>query len=520
MTRQFVYPHQPRLHPAWPYLLATAAGIALGVGSVVLSPVLVLAALAGLAAIVVALRKPELVILAVLAISSTIFAESQIPVVEFGPGRIYATDLLLLVCVVLVLVRSLAEHRFRPVHTPLALPLFLFLLAAMVATAVRMLFFSLPVGPAIPEMRTLLYSALVFFAVTQIVRNEAQVRHLTWGVLALGASVAVAMISQYLIGARAGILAGRIEILGTQGVTYAGVTRILPPGESVLFVSFVTATALLVIDPPRRFWRAVAYWTSWSLPLAGVTLTFNRNFWISIAVVLVLLGVVVGRKVRNRLLNPGLALAFLLFLLAALPALWPQSPAAAFQTAFFGRMTSLFRPETYGSQPASSLRWRDFEYVYALPSFLRQPIFGMGLGAVYRPWLAAIDHAAFDGRGYLHNAHIWILLKTGIVGYALFAWLSVLFLARGFRRWRSMPSTYLQAITLGFTLSYLGVLLSSAVNPVLMAWYWAPVVGLLWGLNEASYAIAAQSAQRPSSSLPDRQLSGGAVTVHTTKRFA
>jgi len=55
---------------------------------------------------------------------------------------------------------------------------------------------------------------------------------------------------------------------------------------------------------------------------------------------------------------------------------------------------------------------------------------------------------------------------------------------RGFKLWRRIPNPKLQAILLGFTLAYLGMLIGSIVNPIIMKGNWTPVIGFIIGINE------------------------------------
>ena len=140
--------------------------------------------------------------------------------------------------------------------------------------------------------------------------------------------------------------------------------------------------------------------------------------------------------------------------------------------------------ETFEANPTSTLRWRDFEYQYALPQIPSNLFIGLGLGAKYRPMIPGIDYVGLTGQGYIHNAHLWLMLKSGFTGYLCFLWLSGLFLWRGFSSWRRLMIPWQRATVLGFTLTHVAVLLGSIVNPMLMQWYWIPLIGLMLAVNE------------------------------------
>jgi len=113
-------------------------------------------------------------------------------------------------------------------------------------------------------------------------------------------------------------------------------------------------------------------------------------------------------------------------------------------------------------------------------------VIGLGMGAAYRPWDPRLDRAIVGGdfRKHIHNGHLWILLQSGLLGYLSLMWLSLVFLKRGFGSWRSVVDDRLRGVVLGFTLVYLAVLIAAVVNSTFMQWRWAPVIGLIMGINE------------------------------------
>jgi hypothetical protein len=62
--------------------------------------------------------------------------------------------------------------------------------------------------------------------------------------------------------------------------------------------------------------------------------------------------------------------------------------------------------------------------------------------------------------------------------------LSLAFLIRGFRYWRSIANDRMRGVVLGFSLVYLAVLIGAVVNSTFMQWAWTPVLGIMLGINE------------------------------------
>lgn len=162
----------------------------------------------------------------------------------------------------------------------------------------------------------------------------------------------------------------------------------------------------------------------------------------------------------------------------------PGSRAASLAEASIARLSSLTESETY-EDPNSSLRWRGFEYAYALPQIAAHPLTGLGLGASYRPLVPGRDWEGFDGRRYVHNGHLYIMLKAGFLGYLFFAWLSLAYLYRVFRSWRRVPDPGLRASTVGFGLAFLAVLIGSTLSPMLVSSNWTAIIGIMLGMGEA-----------------------------------
>jgi O-antigen ligase len=400
----------------------------------------------------------------------------------------------------LIVVRALAEPQFKLIHTPLDLPFLLFYGIALLATAIAIVQSAVNTQMAVTEIRYISYY-LIFFLVTNLVRDARQVRLLIHGLFMLAILVAIAMFVQLALGQSVQILGGRVEPLVTEGVRRSEIIRITNfGGEALIMTAFILRITIFAVSGTR----GIGLMAPIQVALFGVAviMTYNRNFWIGAFLAILIVTYQLSKVQRGHLLKSALAAAVLGSLLLLPIFFQPASRAGEFLAASVERAASLLRPETVWPIETSTLRWRDFEYHYALPQVLENPLLGLGLGAQYRPFVRGIDHANFDGRGYTHNAHLWIILKTGLLGYASLLWLSLLFLWRGFRYWRMAPTPLLQGTMLGSVLTYIGVLLGSIVNPMLMQWYWMPIIGILMGLNEVIIRLSLHPKSQPAAQLP------------------
>lgn len=472
-------------------VVVCAVGVALGTIALWLSPLSVLVALAAGGLILAALKRPEIALLAILVAKSTIIFEDRMPLIPIGVGSLHIPDVILLALFGLILLRRLVESDFHIVHTPLDLPLLAFYGVALLSTLVAILTSSLEFNQGLRGIRDITFY-LTFFVVTNLVREHRQLTLLLRGFLALATAVAIGMIAQYLVGESLQLLPGRVETLSTQGETYGGVFRILPPGQSLILVAFVVTTAALVLNRfrPMRMLGLL----QWGLLGLVVLLTFNRSFWVAAGLALFLTACLVRGQDRQRFMLWSLLVAFLASVILLLAFYEPESRASTLARASLERLGTLASSRTLGE---SSLEMRYVEHEHARSQITSVALVGLGVGAKYRPWDSRIDWrlpdgSGFNGRAYTHNGHLWILLQSGLLGYLCFVWLSLTFLVRGLRYWRFVRDSDMRAMVLGFTLTYLGVMIAAIVNPMPMQSFWIPVLGIMLGINEVVVSRAAR----------------------------
>lgn len=471
LNKYHVHPH---------IVAAYAIGLLLGIISVLLSAYIVLFLLAAGIGVFAALKRPEIALFGILIATSSIVFEERLPLIPIGFGSLHIPDVILLCSLSLVFLRWWVEADFKLVHTPLDKPLLAFFTIALISTTIAVLQSSVDFESAMRSLRIIAYY-LTYFVVTNLIREDQQLHLLLRGLSILGTVVAVGMIAQYTIGDSFFLLPGRVETLRTQGTTYAGITRILPPGQSLVLLALINSIAALIFDERSTF--KLLYFIQIGLLGTAVVLTFNRSFWVSVAIAVIVLAYVTKALNRRRLIGLGLIILVLIVVVVMYASIEPRSQIAQLGTAFFERFLTLGRASTLQE---SSLEWRYVENEYVLPNILSQPLFGLGLGSQYRPFDPRIDYLGreWDARRYIHNGHFWIMLKTGLLGYLSLATLSVIFLVRSFKYWRQIPDPLMQGNVLSFTITYLGILVAAIVSPIFIQWFWTPVLGIMMGINE------------------------------------
>lgn len=464
-------------------LLASVAiilGSATGGAVMFLSPFIVILALIVLAAAIVVLKKPEWGILGFLALTSTVLESESNPGVSIGFGHIYLSDMLVFFPFALILWNLMFRLEVKFVRTPLDVPLSMFIVVALVSTGIAMLRETVTLKACLGPVRDVVNYA-IFFSVTNLVRSEKQLKLVAGGIIVFAVMVSIVMMVQYALGTVLPFLPGRVEVLSTEGARYSSVTRIIPPGYSIVFVGFVTACAIWFFDITRR--------RSWAMALpifitgVGVLLTFKRHFWGALVVIFLIMLLLSNRKEVQRILIRGVATMAVLVVATYFVLNYTGSVGPNLIKGATDRLLSLTQSNTY-DDPDSSLRWRDFENQYAMYNFFSHPVVGVGLGTRYRPWVPTRDWENFDGRSYIHSGVFWLLLRTGSLGFVFMIWLMSTYVIRGFKYWRLIPNTTYGAYVIGFTLSTVGMLMGNWVEPLISEWYWTGVTAVMMGVSE------------------------------------
>jgi O-antigen ligase len=469
-------------------------GLLLGMACSWFSPLLVFSALVTALLTYAILKRPEIALLGILVATSSILYEDQLPMISVGIS-FHIPDMLLLGSFGIIVVRLLVQPNFKVIRTPLDWPLLVFFGITIFSTSIALYQSTVDVEVARRAFRVFSYY-LTFFVVTNLVRERRQINTLLNGFFILATIVAAAIVLQFIVGSSAQLLPGRVEILATQGAMYEDITRVLPPGWSVVLVSFVVILCILVLEK-----NTLLPWIKFlQLGLMGMALifTFLRSYWAALLIIFLFMGYFFKAADRKKYIGLGLISISLIAIILLIVFTDPDSRAARLTAASSDRLGTLFDSGTFQGEDGS-LNWRMIENEYAFSTIASNPWLGLGMGFTYRPWDPRLDRPDFSGLGYdfrkhIHNGHLWILLQSGVLGYFSLMWLSLTFLIRGFRNWRYVLNNRFKGVVLGFTLAYLAIFVAAVANSSFTQWRWTPILGIMMGINEVIFAKSDQEA--------------------------
>lgn len=460
-------------------------GVLLGLLSAWLPTYFLIIGLGAIVYIVLVWLWPEFTLLGLLLLLATVFNENALPSLPIGVGHLIVSDFLLFIPIAILLLRVWVEPGFSFNHTPLDFPLLAFYGVAVFSTALAIAHRTITFNQSLGELRVVnLY--LTFFIVTNLIRNEKHLRRLLNGIFVLSILVALMMIVQYFLGDITQILPGRVETLFTGNSGAPGVTRILPPGQSLVLVALIVFPVLLIYDKaPSKF---IVRFLALFVVGVAVIVTFNRNFWVAVLLSLLLVALLISIPEKIRFVNITIWIIVIVAMMLIPLLSFAGDKAQSFVNGFVTRFGTIFDTNTLNE---SSLRYRIVETEYAIPQIVAHPLIGLGLGADYRPWDNRIDFGAlgYDKFAYIHDGHLWTMLKTGLLGYLFFAWFLFLFLLRSVLYWRQIPDLFQKAVVLGFAVAVFGILPATIVNPIFSQPYWTPLLGIMMGVNEVIFRL-------------------------------
>jgi len=488
------------LDPAIQLIIAVTLGVGLGIATLFVPPLWLIVLLLAIPTILISLQRPEFAILGIVVLLCTLIPDSDIPTLEIAGGQLYMSDIIVAVLFLVIIARWLTAKDFKLTSTPLDLPIFAFWFWAILTAIIFLLQKSNDTESAIPEMRIISYY-LIFFVVTNLMTKERNIEVLVHGLIFLATIVSAMMLAQYIVGTAFSFIPGRVEALVTAGEVHEDVTRIADTvGEGLITIAFITKTVILFI---RQFQvRRTIDILQWALLGIAVILTFSRTHWLATVFALIIVFFMIREQDRLTLIKWVIFLFFLSPIVIVPILTNPTSLAGKLFFASVDRALSLTSEESYTSSTTSTFRWRGFEYTYGIPHIISHPVTGIGLGAVYRPYISGIDFGDIEMTAYTHNSHMWVAMKTGLVGYFFLLWFSILFIWRGFRRWSKISDPYIGGAVLGFTLSYLSAFLAANLHPIFVTLFWTPLIGIMMGINEAIYKVYLPPSSQEIDALP------------------
>lgn len=372
---------------------------------------------------------------------------------------------LLLVFVFMVCGIHVLKGRMRFVSTPLHFPFFLLLGAVFVSLGYSMMTQGAILFEALREFKLYGYYA-IFLVVPSLIRDPASLKDFMTGCFGVGLLASLNLI----IG---GILHPPDLNASEEGVFYGFSGMTTEGGGGILiFWSVCCLASLLLIDRVRP-----SYLGALGILLLYYVLKFHRHMYLIVGFSFVLIGMIAYSRYRTRLSKViGVGLIAALVGIAAI--FWGPGVLFRYAQLSIKRLASL-----HGIESTSTVTIRLLENHYAIKSIKDHPLTGIGFATRYRPDIYGPNDQLYT---FVHNGFLWILVKIGVIGFAMFVWFSGLFVVRALRSWRQGTDPFQKAIVLGSVVAFLGMALANLTSPYFMQEWGVCAFGLMIGVCEAA----------------------------------
>jgi O-antigen ligase len=411
----------------------------------------------GLAFVLLTMRWPEFGILCYVALLSGLISLGSLPALHFGPISLQLSDLILLLLLGLVFLRTTAQPDFTLFGSPFMVPLLLFIGTFLLSAVNAVLINGVGLNTVFRTLRVLVLWTM-FIPTLHLVRDEQALRRFLIGLLILTGILLFGVLFPNILSP---VLYIEEVPMGTAAQVYSNFTRIYYAGDMVLYAMIpVTVASLATIKKGNQLWRIGLL----GLLLYWVFKTYFREYWLTLFVVCVLLFGFLSSGERLRLLKRMAPVAIAAMLIVVmLMAAQPRKVERIAQP-LMDRVASL------GQNPLKegSVQWRLIETRYALQQISLHPVLGIGIGNTYRPPMESeSDTTSFTDwtSKYVENGYLYIVLMMGLVGLLPFLWLCAAYLLRVFRHQHEIKDDSLRAVYLGFGAAFLGMMACNIASP-------------------------------------------------------
>jgi hypothetical protein len=332
---------------------------------------------------------------------------------SIGHVQIRLQELLLFALLLAAVVAPRARRRGGVAGVALALFLGLVVLSAWVAVGEG----HVKPGDALAFGRPLVYFSS-FWIVLRLFPDARSLRRLLIGALACGALAGLLAIPVALgshVGASLHAQAQNVATpAGEKGV--GSLLRVRFPGVAFSYVLFWWSILAVITSSGRA--RALLIGLT-ALSGIDLILSYNRNMWLGIVFGMALLLVLIGVRVRHRIvlgMAVGGAAVVLMFTVAV------ESHSSSQIKPVLARAATLLDPQQVAQE--HSLRDRASETKAAWASFSAHPLLGIGVGADYGVRFnlrSANGSYANSVQLFLHDQWLWLLLIGGVPTLVAFA---------------------------------------------------------------------------------------------------
>lgn len=390
---------------------------------------------------------------------------SQLSLFSTGAGEFFESRVFLYISILILtyiwFISSCLKGRFCFSRTGLGVPILLFMLVALVSI---LQFNDLHAG--LDTLFLISSYILFFYLVVNNFRSFRDIRLFIFTLIAVGAVLSLYGIYQYLVGFQE--LAKYISKMSVSvDIPSRVFTIFISPNHLAGFLIMIIPLAFVLTLNTKKSWKKIAVLTALILMLDCVFLTYSRGGWISLGLVIAVIGVgYTSIKRKDALINLALVAILVMITAFSINAIGNTlSPHSA-------SYTPLSTSQSVLSAQGRFMLWKG-----AMRIIETHPLRGMGLGAF------ASVYPFFQYGGlyskHVHNVYLEVFAETGILGISSFLTVFFLILLNGVRLAKKKQAV-LNELGIALLAGSLGFMVHSLVD---FEWSMAAAGLLFWGIS-------------------------------------
>lgn len=411
------------------YLIVLLISVFLGVSLVFLPIQYMIAFLMIPVFLILAWQYSIYAVFALFLILFGVLPASYLPKLSIGGGTLRAEDLGLMVlftilALKLFLDRTDSRIEFWAKFKPYMIPLIGLLFFAVLSVLISILYKTAPVKHVFTEFRPYL-SWLIIPILFMSVDSLKKFIHFKKMLVILVLLMSFMVIFESLTGIPLSDKGQEVRALWTSGEgNFSSVNRSTTPGIFLMASVLIYLISLYVFQKNDKTYL-LAYLIIGAILSLGVLVGFGRGIWLSIALMIILLGFVKpGRAYLQLIMWLIMTASILIYILFIVK--------PAYVDAASNRLFSISSEIKSGA----SLDRRFIENKYAVIKIVENPILGVGLGGQYKP--AGIESLTWpDEVRYIHNAYVNVLTKLGFFGLFFIIYLVIVIFIRTYKAYHS-----------------------------------------------------------------------------------
>lgn len=427
---------------------------------------------------------PGYALVFLLLVAGGFLPDAFLPRLPIAGGTLQPQEIFLVIIAAVLVMKRSQDHKLLERIRPYFWPIFTLMALAFISAVVSKFYLRLQTSDIVDELRPFLfwiYALLVPLAIN----DKADFKRFLKAVVIAAMVLALAQTLQALL-AFPLIHGGRIEEASVGFTDYQNAIRSTVPGIYLILFALLFVFAGY-LHGKRSFWFTMA---AAGLFITALLFTYGRSLWGATIMGLLLLGWQAGFARFWKVLLLGIAALVLL-----VTTLFLAKPDT--YVALRDRALSISSEGTH----KSSLGWRFEENGFAWKAFQRSPLVGIGLGANYKPVLLIDTEQDWQSeRRFMHNGHLYVLVKLGAVGAGVLIWLLAHYFLHARRLLRRASDDNDRVLVMASITLLPMLLITANIRPEWMTYpsvaVLATVMGLLATLERLQQEHPARSSSR------------------------